>query len=47
MAVVGSRNVNEALIEYTEGMGRITAESRRTLVSGGARGIDQAAQYRS
>ena len=43
LAVVGSRNVNDALIMYTEGVGRLTAESRRTLVSGGARGIDQAA----
>ena len=43
LAVVGSRNVNESLIEYTEGVGRLAAESQRTLVSGGARGIDQAA----
>ena len=43
LAVVGSRNVNEALIEYTEAVGRLTAAAGRTLVSGGARGIDQAA----
>lgn len=43
LAVVGSRQVNEALVEYTEGIGRLTAESDRTVVSGGARGIDQAA----
>ena len=43
LAVVGSRNVTDPLVEYTEGVGRLTAESRRTLVSGGARGIDQAA----
>ena len=43
LAVVGSRNVTASLIEYTEGVGQLTAESRRTLVSGGARGIDQAA----
>ena len=43
LAVVGSRDVTEPLIEYTEAVGRLAAESLRTLVSGGARGIDQAA----
>lgn len=43
LAVVGSRNVDDTLLEYTEGIGRLTAKARRTLVSGGARGIDQAA----
>ena len=43
LAVVGSRNVDDDLITYTEGIGRLAAEARRTLVSGGARGIDQAA----
>ena len=43
LAVVGSRKVNDALIDYTEGVGRLSAASRCTLVSGGARGIDQAA----
>ena len=43
LAVVGSRNLNDMLIEYTEAVGQLTAESRRTLVSGGARGADQAA----
>ena len=43
LAVVGSRNVDDDLIAYTEGIGRLVAEARRTLVSGGARGIDQAA----
>ncbi|MCX5643462.1 MAG: DNA-processing protein DprA [Phycisphaerae bacterium] len=43
LAIVGSRHVDDALVEYTEGIGRLTAKARRTLVSGGARGIDQAA----
>ena len=43
LAVVGSRNVDDDVIAYTEGIGRLAAEARRTLVSGGARGIDQAA----
>ena len=43
LAVVGSRNVDDDVIAYTEGIGRLAAQARRTLVSGGARGIDQAA----
>jgi predicted Rossmann fold nucleotide-binding protein DprA/Smf involved in DNA uptake len=43
LAVVGSRNVDDALIEYTQEVGRLAASAGRTLVSGGARGIDQAA----
>ena len=43
LAVVGSRSTTDPLIEYTEAVGRLAAESKRTLVSGGARGIDQAA----
>ena len=43
LAVVGSRHVDDALVEYTESIGRLAAKARRTLVSGGARGIDQAA----
>lgn len=43
LAVVGSRHVDDALVEYTEGVGRLVAKAGRTLVSGGARGIDQAA----
>ncbi len=43
LAVVGSRNVDDALLEYTQSIGRLAAKARETLVSGGARGIDQAA----
>lgn len=43
IAVVGSRHVDDELISYTENVGRISAESHRTIVSGGAKGIDQAA----
>ena len=43
LAVVGSRNVKVTLIEYSEGIGRLTAATRRAVISGGARGIDQAA----
>jgi DNA processing protein len=43
LAVVGSRQVDEALIESTLAVGRLTARAGKTLVSGGAKGIDQAA----
>lgn len=43
LAVVGSRDVDDDLVAYTEDIGRLAASARCTLVSGGARGIDQAA----
>jgi predicted Rossmann fold nucleotide-binding protein DprA/Smf involved in DNA uptake len=43
LAVLGSRHVEDTLIDYTMTVGRLAARGRRTLVSGGARGIDQAA----
>lgn len=43
LAVVGSRHVDDALIDYTLSVGRLAAQAHRTLISGGARGIDQAA----
>ena len=43
LAVVGSRQVSDTLISYTEDVGQLVAAAPRTLVSGGARGIDQAA----
>lgn len=43
LAVVGSRHVDDALVDYTMSVGRLAARAGRTLVSGGAKGIDQAA----
>lgn len=43
LAVVGSRHVDDVLIDYTLAVGRLAARAGSTLVSGGARGIDQAA----
>jgi predicted Rossmann fold nucleotide-binding protein DprA/Smf involved in DNA uptake len=43
LAVVGSRHVDDSLIDYTEAVGRLAARAGRTIVSGGAKGIDQAA----
>jgi DNA processing protein len=43
LAVVGSRHVDDSLIDYTMAVGRLAARAGKTLVSGGAKGIDQAA----
>ncbi len=43
LAVVGSRYVDDLLIGYTMDIGRLAARAGKTLVSGGAKGIDQAA----
>ena len=43
LAVVGSRKVKEDLIEYTEDVGKLSAEANTAIISGGARGVDQAA----
>lgn len=43
LAVVGSRHVDNTLIDYTLSVGQIAARAARTIISGGARGIDQAA----
>jgi DNA processing protein len=43
LAVVGSREVDDSLVAYAERLGELVARSGKTVVSGGARGIDQAA----
>jgi predicted Rossmann fold nucleotide-binding protein DprA/Smf involved in DNA uptake len=43
LAVAGSRHVDGELIEFTENVGRLAAKSHQALISGGAKGIDQAA----
>lgn len=43
LAVVGSRNASNGPIEYAERIGGIAARAHCTIVSGGARGVDQAA----
>ena len=43
LAVVGSRHADDALLDYTMAVGGLVARAGRTLVSGGAKGIDQAA----
>ena len=43
LAVVGSRQVDDALLGYTEAVGKLAARSERAIVCGGARGVDQAA----
>jgi len=43
LAVVGSRHVDETLVQYAKDVGQLTAASHRAVISGGARGVDQAA----
>ena len=43
LAVVGSRHVNEDILMYANRIGNLAASAKRTIVSGGARGVDQAA----
>lgn len=42
IAVVGSRRVDDDLMEITRGIGRLAAMAGCTVVSGGAKGVDQA-----
>ncbi len=42
LAVVGSRDPDEAVLEQTRAVGRLAAEAGVLLVSGGARGVDDA-----
>ena len=43
LAVVGSRKVSDELVEYAESIGSLAATSGCTILSGAARGVDQAA----
>ena len=43
LAVVGSRHVDEELVHYAMEVGSLVARADRAVVSGGAKGIDQAA----
>ncbi len=45
LAVVGSRKVSDELKEYAECIGRLAAAAQCTVISGGARGVDQAAVH--
>ncbi len=43
LAVVGSRNANDELLEHTAKIGNLAVESGCTIISGAARGVDRAA----
>lgn len=45
LAIVGSRHVDDDLMAYTEDIGRLAAKAQRTVISGGAKGIDRAAMH--
>ena len=42
LAVVGSRNADDELIDYAMNVGRVTAKAGKAVISGAAKGIDQA-----
>jgi predicted Rossmann fold nucleotide-binding protein DprA/Smf involved in DNA uptake len=42
LAVIGSRNATPELLTYTEHIGQLAANAQQTVISSGARGIDQA-----
>ncbi|WP_406669539.1 DNA-processing protein DprA [Pseudomonas putida group bacterium ESBL64] len=43
LAVVGSRKIDDNLVDYTTSIGRLAAYANRTIISGGAKGVDLAA----
>ncbi|HKW77061.1 MAG TPA: DNA-processing protein DprA [Terriglobales bacterium] len=43
LAVVGSRHADPTLLEYAQGLGQQAATAKKTVISGGAPGIDRAA----
>jgi predicted Rossmann fold nucleotide-binding protein DprA/Smf involved in DNA uptake len=43
IAVIGARNANESDLEFSKNIGKRAATQRRSIVSGGARGVDEAA----
>lgn len=45
LAVVGSRNVDNELIIYTQKIAIQSAKARKMIISGGAKGVDSAAMY--
>ncbi|MFZ7344482.1 DNA-processing protein DprA [Avibacterium volantium] len=43
LAIVGSRNTTQDLLNYTTQIGKLSAQSFKMVISGGAKGIDSAA----
>ena len=45
LAVEGSRNTDDAILEYAANIGRLAAGAQCAIISGGARGVDRAAMF--
>ncbi len=43
LAIVGSRNASEAILDATKAIAQLSAQKGRNIISGGAKGVDQAA----
>ena len=45
ISVVGSRNASKTSLEFTQNIAKIAAQSNRTVISGGAKGVDSFAAH--
>lgn len=45
LAVIGSRNIDNALTIYSQEVGQLSAHAGKMIISGGAKGVDSAAMY--
>lgn len=45
LAVVGSRNIDNELTIYSQEIGKLSAQAGKMIISGGAKGVDNAAMY--
>jgi DNA processing protein len=45
LAVVGSRNADDEMLDYAANVGRLAAKAGKAIVSGGAKGIDRSAMF--
>ena len=45
LAIVGSRNINDELIQYTQAVSSSAAQAGKMVISGGAKGVDSTAMY--
>ena len=45
LAVIGSRKINDSIYNYSNNIGKLAAKFGTKVISGGAKGVDQAAMY--
>lgn len=47
LAIVGSRQIDNDLISYTESIAELSTQAGRMIISGGAQGVDSTAMYKA